>query len=270
MSRGRRTLLGLAVTTLVATGAVLVSTARPGTGADGSRGFVTFKDVANGTTLSVGLADAGDARGRFQFAVHGVGLFWPAEVATVEVKSDSSVIVRYQGSGFVDPSAQLDNTFGYHVRSGEATTVDVRLEAQVNPDRITASAELWSAGRQYKLVDRRAVPDADADLATILHVIERSDWAGLYGWLYTDSRATMTQAEFVAGIAAAFDARGTIVSVDQVGPVRYGDGRAGFDVASAAVTLTMSSGGTQTEVQATASLIWETDRWSVLSIAPDS
>jgi len=32
----------------------------------------------------------------------------------------------------------------------------------------------------------------------------------------------------------------------------------------------MSSGGAQTVINATASLVWETDRWSLLSIAPDS
>jgi hypothetical protein len=270
MTNGRRMLIGFVATSVVAFALVLAVTARLGAGADGSSGFLTFKDAANGTSLSVGLADAGDARGRFQFAVDDVGLFWPADVATVDVKSDSSAIVRYEGPGFLDAAARLDGTFGYHETSGDSIPVDLRLEMQVNPDRITATAELWSGGQQHHLVDRRAAPDADADLDSILAAIERSDWTSLYGWVYADARATIEQAEFVAQMGATFATHGTIVAVDRSGSVRYGDGRAGFDTASADVVLTMSSGGAQTVINATASLVWETDRWSLLSIAPDS
>jgi hypothetical protein len=269
-ARGARVVLALVITVSVAVAAVMVGAPGTGTGADGSAGFLAFKDASAGSSMSVGLQDAGAARGRFEFAVDGVGLFWPADVATVAVKSDSSVIVRYDGPGFLDARAQLDDTFGFHKRSGDWTKVDIRLEAQVNPDRITASATLWSGAQQFVMVDRRPTPDADQDLATILDTVRRSDWSALYGWLYAGARATTTESAFVEQTRAAFTARGTVVAVDRVGVLSYGDGRAGFDTASQAVTLTMSSGGNQTTLHATASLVWETNRWSLLSIAPDS
>lgn len=263
--RVTRRRIGTVLGTLGAAGILIALAAAPSTGADGSRGFLTFKDVANGSTMSVGLQDAGTDKGKFQFSVSGVGLAWPKGLATVEVKSDSSVIVRYDGPGFVDAAAKLDPVFGYHQLSGNAQSRTVRLEAQVNPDRITASAQLWIDGVAYKLVDRRAVPDADADLATILTAFAAGDWATVYRSLYSTGRADMGQAAFAARSQAAFAAEGPIVSLVRTGPVVYGPGGAGFDTATAPVRMTLSSGRA---VVAEASLIWEIDRWNLLSITP--
>jgi hypothetical protein len=251
---------------LGATGLLLALVAAPSSGADGSRGFLTFKDVANGTTWSIGLQEAGIDTGKFQFAAPGVGLAWPEGLATVVVKSDSSVIVRYEGPGFVDPVAALDPVFGYHQGSGEAQTRALRLEAQVNPDRITASAELWVDGVAYKLVDRRSVADADADLTTILGAFAAEDWSTVHRWLYSAARASISEAAFIARSETEFSAEGTIATATRSGPVTYGAGGAGFDTATAPVTLTLSSGQT---ILANASLIWETDRWNLLSITPE-
>ena len=183
----------------------------------------------------------------------------------MEVKSDSSVIVRYDGPGFADPQATIDSAFGYHQRSGETLPVTVRLEVQVNPDRITASAELWVDGAFYNLTDRRATPDAEADLAAILAAFKAQDWASVYRWSYSGVRSEMTEAQFIAASTQAFSAEGTVVDATRTGPLSYTTGGAGFDAAAASVTLTMSSGRT---VNADASLIWEDDRWALLSIAP--
>jgi hypothetical protein len=243
--------------------------ARPASSADGSLGYLSFKDVMNGSTFSVALQGAGSNQGKFQFAVEGAGLFWPVNRATVEVKSDSSVIVRYDGPGFADAQAAIDPVFGFHQRSGTVTPDTIRLEAQINPDRITASAELWvdGASGSYKLTDRRSTPDADTDLATILAAFEAQDWASVYSWTYSGVRGEMTEAEFVSASAHAFSAEGTVVHAATTGPVFYTSGSAGFDAASAPVSLTMSSGRT---VIAEASLIWEGNRWALLSIDPRS
>lgn len=71
--------------------------------------------------------------------------------------------------------------------------------------------------------------------------------------------------EFIAASTQAFSAKGTIVDASRTGPLFYSTGGAGFDAAAAPVTLTMSSGRT---VVAEASLMWEDDRWALLSIAP--
>lgn len=239
---------------------------RPGTAADGSEGFLAFGDEANGTTFAVGLDAAGERRGSFQFAVAGVGLFWPDTPASIETKSDSSVIVRYDGPGQLDRAAALDLVFGFHQRSGEREPVPIRLEAQVNPDRITASAELWSGGVGYKLTDRRALPDAGEDLAAILAALRAEDWPGLYRRTYSGARAQMSEADFVAAISAAYAARGRVLDAQLVSGPTYGDGRAGFDTASATVSVTLSENGTPRTYRAQASLIWEADHWALLSL----
>lgn len=85
----------------------------------------------------------------------------------------------------------------------------------------------------FKLTDRRAIPDAEADLASILAAFESQDWARVYRWTLLGR------------------------------PLRNDGGH--FIAARTQVTLTMSSGRT---VIADASLIWEDDRWALLSIAP--
>lgn len=75
----------------------------------------------------------------------------------------------------------------------------------------------------------------------------------------------MTQAEFIVASQNAFSAEGTVVQATGTGSLTYSAGGAGFDAASAPVTLTMSSGRV---VTAKASLIWEDDRWALLSVAP--
>lgn len=80
-------------------------------------------------------------------------------------------------------------------------------------------------------------------------------------------RSQLTQAAFVTRSTQAFAAEGNVVDAMRTGPVSYGTGGAGFDTATAPVRLTMSSGRI---VSAKASLIWEDDRWALLSIAPGS
>lgn len=263
----RRRMLLAAVAVLVTSSLLLVTRTGSATSADGSLGYLTFKDLPNRSTLSAALHEAGADKGRFQFAVDDVGLFWPTNRATVEVKSDSSVIVRYEGAGYQDADATIDPTFGFHQRSGSLRDVTLRLEAQVNSDRITASAELWVDGTLYKLTDRRATPDADADLASILSAFEAQDWTAVYGWTYSGLRSSMTASEFAARSTEAFAAEGSVVDASRTGPLAYTGSRAGFDAATAPVTLSMSSGRT---IIAKASLIWENDRWALLSIDPSS
>ncbi len=237
----------------------------PATTADGSLGYRSFKDASNGSMLTVALQDAGANQGKFQFAVTGAGLFWPRDRATVTVNSDNSVVVGYDGPGFADTQAVIDSAFGHHQRSGEALPVTVRLEAQVNPDGITASARLWVNGVLYALNDQRPTLDADADLLTILGAFQSQDWAVVYSWTYSGVRSEMTETEFVAASTQAFSADGSVVHATRTGPVSYATTGAGFDTATARVALTMSSGRI---VNADASLIWEDGRWALLSIAP--
>ncbi len=161
-------------------------------------------------------------------------------------------------------------SFGFHQRSGNFDNVSIRLEAQVNPDRISATAELWHSGVLYKLTDRRAVPNADDDLASIIAALKAEDWAALYRSSYSGVRGQMAEADFVAGIGTTFAARGHVVDASLISAVSYGDGSAGFDMASARVAVTLSKGGAPSTMNGQAILVWEAGRWQLYSITPES
>ena len=119
-------------------------------------------------------------------------------------------------------------------------------------------------GVAYKLTDRRATSDAATDLASILAAFQSEDWASVYSWTYSGVRQEMTLAEFKVASENAFSAEGTVVQAIRTGSLTYSAGGGGFDAVSAPVSLTMSSGRV---VTANASLIWEDDRWALLSVA---
>lgn len=245
---------------------VVSSTPSPATGADGSGGYLTFKDPGQGSSWSIGLAAAGADRGRFQFGVTGAGLIWPDGRATVDVKSDHSVIVTYDGAGFADRQATIDPDFAIHQGSGNEEPVHLRLQAQVNPDRVTASAELWVDGIQYKLTDKRPTTTANADLDAIIGFLEAEAWADYHRTLYAGAREQMTEAAFVEAIAAEYATVDGIAEIDRTGPISYNAPGSGFDIATAPLRMQTGAG---TVFTGRASLIWEGNRWAVLSIDSD-
>jgi hypothetical protein len=255
---------------LIGVGIAVGADVTPSAAADGSTGSYAFTDHSRGTTFSVGLPSAGASAGKFEFTVAGVGLLWPDQKATVDVHSDHSVIVRYDGGGQLDRDAVLDPVFGFNHRSGSQEAVALRLEAQINPDRVTASAQLWCNGVQYMLVDRQPIRNADAPVDAVLTALRNQDWHTLYGSMYSKARAQMTEAAFVAAISAAFAAKGQVTDARTTSSVSYSSGQAGFDTASVGVSVTMSKAGVSHTYAARAGFLWEDDQWKLLSIALDS
>ena len=112
------------------------------TASDPAGGRYVFIDEARRSSFSIDLEKTSPDLGRFSFGVADLGLFFGDGPASVEFKSDSSVVVRYDGGGVLDRGASLDFAFNLTFASGTAEPASIRLEAQVNPDRVTSSAQL--------------------------------------------------------------------------------------------------------------------------------
>jgi len=174
--------------------------------------------------------------------------------------------VRYDGPGVLARGATLDFVFNLTLASGAAEPTSIRLEAQVNPDRVTSSAQLWSAGVQYKLVDKQPASDPRGALGAILAAMAAQDWAALYDLGYSGFRDAIGRDAFVARMAAGWAGRGTVTATAIVEPPRLGDRRAGFDAARATISFTLTRDGVATTYLADITLLEEPDGWKFISI----
>ncbi|MGB8385118.1 MAG: hypothetical protein WCG47_28410, partial [Dermatophilaceae bacterium] len=210
---------------------------------DPVRGRYTFIDNARQTTFAIDLDPAAPNLGEFTFGVAGVGLFRSVHGATVAFNSDHSVVIQYSGPATLDRTAAIDFVFALTRGSGLGEPVTVQLQAQVNPDRITSSAQFWFGGTQYKLVDTKPASDAGPAVTLILNALRDQDWSAIYDLSFSRLRATVTRTAFVAKAAAGWSGRGTITSAIVNGAIQTSDGRAGFNAARASVSITLTLGG---------------------------
>lgn len=257
----------IAVVTVTAVLTAAILRGQPGaTASDPAGGRYVFIDDARQSSFSVNLEKTSPDIGRFSFGVAGLGLFFGDVPASVEFKSDSSVIVRYDGGGALDRSARLDFVFNLTLATGTTDPAPIRLEAQVNPDRVTSSAQLWSDGVQYKLVDKQPASDPGAALGTILGAMAAQDWPALYDLGYSGFRNAITRDEFAARMSAGWAGRGTVTASAIVEPPRLGDRRAGFDAAQATISFTLTRDGVATTYLADITLLEEPAGWKFISI----
>ncbi len=257
----------IAVVTVTAVLAAAILRGEPGaTASDPGAGRYVFIDEARLSSFSIDLERTSADLGRFSFGVADLGLFFGDGRASVEFKSDSSVVVRYDGAGVFDRGAKLDFLFNLTLASGTAEPASIRLEAQVNPDRVTSSAQLWYQGVQYKLVDKQPASDPTAALGTILAAMAAQDWPALYDLGYRGFRDAISRADFAARMSAGWAGRGTVTATAIVSPPRLGDRRAGFDAAEATVSFTLTEDGVATTYLADITLLEEPDGWKFISI----
>lgn len=258
----------IAVVTVAAVLAAAILRGQPGaTASDPAGGRYVFIDDARQSSFSVNLEKTSPDLGRFSFGVAGLGLFFGDVPASVEFKSDSSIIVRYDGSGVVDRSARVDFVFNLTLATGTTDPAPIQLEAQVNPDRVTSSAQLWYEGVQYKLVDRQPASDPGAAVRAILAAMAAQDWSAVYDLGYSGLRTAISRAEFGDRMAAGWAGRGTVTATAIVSAPRLGDRRAGFDAAQATVSFTLTRDGVATTYLADITLLEEPDGWKFISIA---
>lgn len=226
-----------------------------------------FIDQERGTYLIVYLDQSEPHAGEFTYAVPGLGLFTGTMPATVEVKSHTSVIVRYDGAGTLDRDAKLDPVLALWTQSsGESEPVSLRLEAHINPERLTTSAQLWYAGQMYKLNSKEIPHNADAALATIADAYNRQDWSTLYHYGYRRLQAGMTEAEFVTWVTSGLQAQGRVVRAQVASDVVYQTSKGGYHVAVGKIALTLSQDGVETTTTMNVVLVMDGGAWRWMTL----
>lgn len=238
----------------------------PAAAVDVAAGRYAFNDRERSTSFAITIDASSAAHGAFTFGAAGVGLIWSDTPATVEIKSDKSVIIRYAGSGRVDRQATLDPLFGLDVVGSLGEPAQVRLESQINPDRVTTATKLWLNDVPYELVDRSPAVDPRVELDAIMTAMQEQDWADLYRRSFTGFRDVTTEPDFVADMTAAWATKGTVTATGvTAGPTLTGR-RTGMDAALATVTFTLSREGVSTTHIADVVLILEAQGWRWVSI----
>ncbi len=261
--------LGIVASALViAAAAVSASGGGRTVATDPAGGRYVFIDATRASEFLVDLDPSSATYGSFALAEPGVGLFRSARAASVVQQNDHSVVLQYQGAANLDTAASIDLEFGMIEGSGVTQPTSVTMQAQVNPDRVTASVTLWYGDQTCRLVSRTPPSAPSTTLTTILTDLQNQDWSGLYDLAYSGLRGSISRADFVAQNTAAWAAHGTITTISIVTPAQTTLTQAGFSTALATVDLTLTNGGTLSTVRATVSMIAEPDGWKYISIDP--
>ena len=228
---------------------------------------MTFIDHDRGYALVLQVEPAATDAGAFVFRVPGRGLYRGTVGAAMRVLSPTSVVVRYEGPALLGP----------HTGYGESgspqpapRTVQIRLQAQVNPTQRTAEATLTEGAERFHLVARTV---SKGDLAQTLRTFEAAtlaaDWATLYGLMNRDIRAAYTPAAFADQGARQVALAGRVVGLRRgtVGEVQTTDG--GVSSVSVAYTVEVRApGGTLTSTGYDALFIPEGAAWKVWLTGP--
>jgi hypothetical protein len=238
----------------------------PAAAVDVAAGRYAFSDHDRNSSFAVTVDPTSSANGAFTFGAAGVGLIWSDTPASVEIKSDKSVILRYTGPGRVDRQATLDPLFGLDLVGSTGEPAQVRLEAQINPDRVTSATKLWLDDVPYELIDRSPAADPRIELDSILAALRTQDWLDLYARSFVGFREVMTESDFVADMTAAWATKGTVTAAGvTTGPTLTGR-RTGIDAAVATVTIALSTDGVSTAHVADVTMILEAQGWRWVNI----
>lgn len=227
-----------------------------------------IRDAASAASLLLNLDQGSPAYGSFTYAAAGLGLVWPVNQATVTVLPTGQVSTSYAGVGRIDQAAHFDPIFAIHEGSGESEVVQITLVSVLNRQTSSGTATIVVGSEAFSLLDPGLIPGSQAVLQRVVAAATDEDWSDLWNEMSDYFRSDTSLAEFTAGIAAGLAPHGDVVEV-VAGPLTPVDGQAGLDIVHAPLTVRLDDAGTITELEGTVALIWEIDRWAVLTITPE-
>ena len=110
--------------------------------------------------------------------------------------------------------------------------------------------------------------DAGGTLSAVLVALRAEDWDTLYDLSWSGLRAQLGRASYVAQIAAAW-AGTRVLAARVITPITYGSAGGYFYTARAQVRVTIAYQGTSRDYISMVGLVWDLQRWSLLTIEPN-
>jgi hypothetical protein len=230
-----------------------------------------FQDHTSNDYLRIQLDPTAANYGGFVVAIPGTGLTWAAQPAAASTKSDHSVQLRYDGTGYLDANAKLDTEFGVGYQTvGAPTTITLRLIGQVDPAHTSGSIELWVNGIHYQFAAAPAPQNADTVGNAVLAALKANDWTALYNLADDSLRGGGTAAQFTQQVQAQFGAGGQVSDAHSIGATTYTTNQAGVSYANLPVSITVIHAGATQTATGTLVLIDDQGSWRWFTMKPAS
>lgn len=268
VTQKRRGLLGGAGAVVAAATVVILLAARPASSAPTPPPGLEFgvHDTATGAALSLQADPSSDGYGGFTIAAPGLGVVWATATATMSGQSPI-LQVRYDGDGYLDPDATLDDEFGNgYVLSGDVDHVDLRVVGHVNTTSHEATINFWVGGTHYQLSSGSGggggtVSGAAAVARQYVAALLGHDAGAVYDLMDSQTHSAATRDDFIAKTGSDPDFAG-VTAAAVSGQPALATTDAG--VAYATVGISTTSRGSTTS--GTLTLVWEKDAWRVYGV----
>jgi hypothetical protein len=246
---------------IVALSALLVS-GGPARGAGTEPRYLTFVDSDHGITFRVQVEPNALGYGTFVLRAPSGVIYTGAAGGALTLQIPSLLAINYVGPAQRYPAVNLADP---NAAGTNPTTVQVVLQAQINPDQRIAQGQLVDGLQLFPFLARgaAAAPPLTATLSTFEQATRQGDWATLYGLMNSEIRQANTQADFALGMTQANAARGAIVALRRgtVGAAQTTDD--GLTFAVVAYALDRQAAGVTTTTQYDATFILEGGAWKL-------
>jgi len=110
--------------------------------------------------------------------------------------------------------------------------------------------------------------DAEGTLSAVLVALRAENWDTTYDLSWSGLRAQLSRVAYVPQIAAAW-AGTRVLAARAITPLTYGSAGGYFYTARAQVRVTIAYKGTTHDYVSMVGLVWDLERWSLLTIEPN-
>ena len=110
--------------------------------------------------------------------------------------------------------------------------------------------------------------DAEGTLSAVLVALRAENWDTIYDLSWSGLRAQFGRASYMAQLAAAW-AGTRVLAARVITPIAYGSAGGYFYTARVQVRVTIAYQGTSRDYISMVGLVWDLERWSLLTIEPN-
>jgi len=223
-----------------------------------------FVDQAQGRFLLASLTEGEPGYGAVLVGISGQGLFALSDRAQVAREADGTITLAYSGPASLYADTKLDPPILALLQvSGPETKTIVQLSARLDPVAHTGDVTLTRDGATYTLRCVTPPRDADAMFAAFIAAANAGDAATMYRLSDHHWHATMTEAEYVAWIAAEPSAQ-----IRALGPLAYSVDLDGQQYATSSVAVSITKDGATETTDEPIIFVYERDAWRFVTTSP--
>lgn len=219
--------------------------------------LLTFRDHRSELVLTIEAAPLAPNAGEFSLRTPD-GVFVSVGRAVLSQHSKMATTARYEGeSTLIRPS-------------GEAGTVNVRLQAQLDPAHHSAQASLWTANADFHLVATKPKASGREEILQGFETAFASnDWDAVYDILSSEMRAEYGAQDFVELARSQQAQAGVFLALERrdVGPIQTNP--AGITFFAATYDIVRSLAGTTQRDTYAVYFVLEDDAWRLWFTAQD-